>query len=224
VVVPDSVSGYRLYLPAFANNNSFNTGTSANGKLFNYVTYTPGTQLSFHVVASDQNADDVLTMSANSELLRPDASNAVFSSAPTGNGNEKKGVFTWTPALSDSKDFLVSIRANDANFNKDFSIVLMRNAPLKVAAINDANTVTISPNPIASGHAISIEINNTKAMKNAVAEVIDATGKIVSTLSIGALNNGQHLIQLNAQLNSGFYFLKINHQDGQLATKKFVVQ
>ncbi|MFM2386400.1 MAG: hypothetical protein RL660_1157 [Bacteroidota bacterium] len=225
VVISDSDStGTKLFLPAMSGNSGINVASGANGQQYNYIVYTPGSALSFEVFATDQNADETLTLNANSALLLDGASNASFTSTATGNANEKKGTFTWTPSVTESKDFLVSVRANDGTFNKDFTVVLKRNQPTAITQTKIVNSITISPNPIATGQALAVEISSTSALQNSAAEIFDATGKVISKLELGNLNAGTHAIQLNTNLNAGFYFLKLSHSGGQLTSKKFVVQ
>jgi hypothetical protein len=225
VVIPDSLAdSTAMVLPRFNNNNSYNTATSASGEKYNFIVYTPNMPLSFYVTASDDNSAEQLTLSATSELLKTNTFNASFVSTSTGIGNEKKGIFTWTPNSTDKKDFLLSIRANDGTFNKDITIVLKPYSPLAINTINQLNNVVIAPNPISNTQGLQINIDNSQLLKNCIFQIFDATGKEVNHFSLNDIIEGQHVFKLNTNLSKGFYSLKIIHQNGQLPVQKFMVQ
>jgi PKD repeat protein len=67
------------------------------------------TQVSINVTAADPDADPIYALTADFSGL-PSVNDAAF----TANGTHTAGVFTWTPSLADSGDFVVTFMAANA--------------------------------------------------------------------------------------------------------------
>lgn len=227
IVVPDSNNNGPVAMPEFIPVTGYGVGNQNSSSSFNYQYYYPGSPMTFTVGAMDQNNNDVLSMSAFSNLLNNNNSNAAFSYMPTGNGNIVNGTFTWTPPANETRDQTVVIRASDGNFSKDFTIVLKKfEAP---TAINDMDTkqmdITVYPNPAKANSDISFKVVSQESMKDIQLRIVDLTGKIVATQEMKTISAGVSSIQLNQNLQAGFYLAQfIDAKENKKQLIKFVVQ
>ncbi len=89
----------------------------------------------------------------------------------------------------------------------------------------NASTLSIIPNPIA-GASNATAVYNLEKEGNTTLRVVDLTGRMVYSQSLGIQNAGQHnylLYNVTSKLNSGYY-LVVLEQNGQIvARNKFIV-
>ena len=225
VVIPDSNANGPIAMPEFTPITSYNQQqpdpNENNG--YNYMYYNPGVPLSFTIGATDQNNGDVLTMTAFGELLN-NGSNAAFSFVSTGSGNQVNGTFTWTPNATDSKDFVIVIRANDGAFSKDFTLVLRKwVAPTTVNNLANDLNITVYPNPVKANSQVSLQINTNENMRDVQLQIVDISGKIIEAQNLNVIHAGTTDIKLNENLQTGFYFAKVIAKDESSRVIKFVV-
>ncbi len=225
VVVPDSNQNGPISIPNFVPVTGYGVNNQNTSSSYNYQYYYPGSPLTFTIGAMDQNNNDVLSMTAFSSLLNN--SNASFSYLHTGNGNMVNGTFTWTPPVNETQDHIVVIRANDGSFSKDFTIVLKKFvAPTSVndVDVQDMN-ITVYPNPAEANSVIRFKIVSELGTNNLDLRIVDLTGKTVATQKVNALASGVSTIQLEEQLQTGFYFAEfIDAKENKRQLIKFVVQ
>ena len=225
VVIPDSNANGPVAMPEFVPVTGYGINNINTSSSYNYQYYYPGSPMTFTIGAMDQNNNDVLNMTAFSSLLNN--SNAAFNYTPTGSGNMVHGTFTWTPPANETIDHMVVIRANDGSFSKDFTIVLKKFvAP---TAVNDIDAqqmnITVYPNPAKANSAISFKVVSEEGMNNLDLRIVDLSGKIVATQEIKSLAAGVSTIQLNSQLQAGFYLAQfIDAKENKKQLIKFVVQ
>lgn len=226
IVVTDSCRvGRRCFMPEFVAESSFNTESAQQ---YNYYYYQPGQAVNFKIGADDANTTDVLTMQAFSELLlgnNPSASFNYFAAAST--GNKVIGEFLWTPAITDTKDFTLVVRANDGLFSKDFTVIFRKGlSPQSVDDFKNGELdIAIYPNPARVNELISFDITSRLALANLQLQVIDLSGKIIVKQNVGQLSNGHNTMQLNKNLQAGFYMANIiDLNSGKRKLIKFVVQ
>lgn len=219
VVIPDSAAGTSLKMPEFVQGTPYLINTSGH---YNFIYYNPGVPFSFDVLAEDANTTDVLTMEANSELLKPGVSNASFSFIQTGLGNQVLGTFKWTPSLTDSRDKILAIRAKDGTFIKDFTILLRKfTAPAGIGNITtNEHTVTIYPNPNTSS-TLTLSVQSNIDDQHAVLSVYDMTGRKVKSISDLHVSMGQTLIRRDLDLPRGLYTIQLHSGNTILGSVKY---
>ncbi len=225
IVGPDSNMNGPVAMPEFIPVTGYGVNNPNTNSSYNYQYYYPGNPLTFTVGAMDQNNNDVLTMTAFSNLLNNNQ--ASFSYMSTGNGNMVNGTFSWTPNMNETRDQMVVIRANDGNYSKDFTIVLKKyEAP---TAVNDIESnlanITVYPNPAKANQAINFKVIAKENMKDLQVRIVDLTGKVVATQQVDFISAGVSTLELNSKLQGGFYvaqFIDVNGNKEQLI--KFVVQ
>jgi hypothetical protein len=220
VVIQDtSSSGSPLKMPGFAQGTPYNVNTSGN---YNFIYYNPGMPFKFDILAEDQNATDVVTLEANSELFKAGVSNAAFSFVNTGVGNQVKGTFTWTPDILESRDKILAIRAKDGTFIKDFTILLRKfTAPNGVNEADKQHTsMHVFPNPN-RGQTISMNIVSDKAYDNALLDIYDLTGRQIESVKAINIISGNTVVQRSLELPAGTYLLQLRHGSSVLAMTKY---
>lgn len=217
IVIPDSSGGNLLRMPEFAMGTPYLTNTADD---YNYVYYTPNVPFTFDILASDPNSADIVTLQANSELFKPGVSNASFNSYTTGFGNQVQGTFKWTPAVTESRDKLLAIRANDGTFTKDFTILLRKASPTSVTNKNSNDfEMNLFPNPIAD-NTIRMNVKSDQAYKHVTLQVVDMTGKKVAKFNDIQIIAGQTFVQRNLNLPKGIYTIQLTSNNKVLGNSK----
>jgi hypothetical protein len=117
VIIPDTNNA----MPMISNINNIPT----NSMGYPYVKINPGQNYQLHLLASDDDIADVVSMQAFGEPFIQTTALSTFNVAPTGNGNEIEGTFEWTPDLNDvrSNPYLVVFRTSDNIFCYDETIL-----------------------------------------------------------------------------------------------------
>lgn len=122
----------------------------------------------------------------------------------------------------DEKIVIAGKSRNDANF--DFAIVrLLGDHSTAVTDIN-ATTASFYPNPVISGSQVSIEYE-LKSAGSVVAEIIDALGIPVASVSLGNLNAGtqKSIFTLPDNISQGVYLIRLNENGIKGQVSKFIV-
>lgn len=84
---------------------------------------------------------------------------------------------------------------------------------------NQLDSVSIFPNP--ADNIINIDLSNTNVATLSEISIFNTQGKVVKS----TFSNENSVVSINiSELNSGFYILKMNSEDGKQLTKKLVVQ
>ncbi len=225
IVTPDSIGGRRVAIPEFVPITGFGVNNQNTSSSYNYQYYYPGSPLTFTIGAMDQNNNDVLTMTAFSNLLNTNA--ATFTYSPTGNGNMVNGTFSWTPNANETRDQMIVIRANDGSYSKDFTIILKKfQAPNAVNDVEDKlASISVYPNPAKANQAVNFKVVAEESMQDIEIRILDLTGKVISTQSLDRLSVGVSNIELDQKLQAGFYVAQfVDTKENKTQVVKFVVQ
>ena len=137
------VSDTSNYLPIISNMMSF----PSNSGGYPYVVISPSQNYSVSLLASDPNANDVVTLNAFGEPFNLQTSSPSFLTFPTGNGNEIEGIFSWTPDVLDvrTQPYLVVFRVSDGFYNFDYTVQIEVSS---VTSIEELEIKTINNNKI----------------------------------------------------------------------------
>jgi hypothetical protein len=205
VVIPDTNNA----MPMISNINNIPT----NSLGYPYVKINPGQNYQLHLLASDADINDVVSMQAFGEPFNQIVSPSSFSVTPTGNGNEIDGEFSWTPDLSDVRitPYLVVFRTSDNQFYYDetvqFEVTLSSTA---LENINGMEVSDIYPNPANNRLFIPISLDKSG---NISIEIYNMIGVKLSVNNMN-LSTGNHMIMKDVDLNSGQYIVVIRDKDG----------
>ena len=125
--------------------------------------------------------------------------------APSNNNMWRTATFNYTANAQDKKtrvkfEFIASDNASNLYIdNINISGVL---------GVNDAEemtSVSISPNPVASGSEVAVEIGATD--KDLELQLVDVNGQIISTTPVAASGNGTQTVMIPMNVSQGCYFL-----------------
>ena len=205
VVIPDTNNA----MPMISNINNIPT----NSLGYPYVKINPGQNYQLHLLASDADINDVVSMQAFGEPFNQIVSPSIFSVTPTGNGNEIDGEFSWTPDIADVRTtpYLVVFRTSDNQFYYDetvqFEVTLSSTA---LENINGMEVSDIYPNPANNRLFIPISLDNSD---NISIEIYNMIGVKLSVNNMN-LSTGNHMIMKDIDLNSGQYIVVIRDKDG----------
>lgn len=213
VVVPDSTNA----VPDV----SFMQSLPTNNLGYPYVKIMPGQNYDITLLASDADANDVVSMDVYGEpfeILNP----ASFNVSTTGNGNEIEGVFAWTPDISQvrSKPYVVVFRTTDNFFYFDETVQFEVSLTTAVEDVNVFEVMDIYPNPANTN--FTLQINLDKGQKITL-DIYNVLGVKVSSEELN-LASGNHILVKNFDLRSGQYFVNLADKNGiAITTKKLVV-
>ena len=137
------ISDTSNYLPVVSNMMSFPTNPGG----YPYVVISPSQNYSVSLLASDPNANDVVTLNAFGEPFNLQTSSPSFLTFPTGNGNEIEGIFSWTPDVLDvrTQPYLVVFRVSDGFYNFDYTVQIEVSS---VTSVEELEIKTINNNKI----------------------------------------------------------------------------
>ena len=215
VVIPDTNNA----MPMISNINNIPT----NSLGYPYVKINPGQNYQLHLLASDADINDVVSMQAFGEPFNQIVSPSIFSVNPTGNGNEIDGEFSWTPDISDVRTtpYLVVFRTSDNQFYYDetvqFEVTLSSTA---LENINGMEVSDIYPNPANNRLFIPISLDKSD---NISIEIYNMIGVKLSVNNMN-LSTGNHMIMKDIDLNSGQYIVVIRDKDGiSINTQQLII-
>lgn len=227
VVIPDTNNNGPIAMPEFSDISSYivDPGSPNANNSYNYIYYHPNVPLNFTISATDQNNSDILSMTAFGALFN-NGSNASFNYFAVGQGNKINGTFSWTPNATDTRDYMIVIRANDGAFSKDFTLILKRaTTPLNVNSLNSNLNIVVYPNPVQANGLVNFQLSTNETIKDLAVRIVDISGKVVATREIEQLNAGTNNWTIQEQLQAGFYFAQFTDAaTNRSQLVKFVVQ
>ena len=246
LLVPTSNHGDSLYQPSYsAGNNPLTIGNRALGgyvfnwegniddigvwnraltqqeitKLFqactNSITAQPGNQ-----TANVNTTAQFYVTSTNTSATYQWQQNSGTGFANLSNFGQFSGVTNDTLTISN-----VTLAQNNNGYRciisggcADTSNVAMLtvNNNVGVTEINNANSVSISPNPFTAQTVITFS----NEQKNTTVKIIDVVGKEIKTQTF----SGKQLIIEKGELNNGIYFVQITDENRNTIIKKIVVE
>jgi len=213
VVVPDSTNA----VP----NVSFMQSPPTNNLGYPYVKIMPGQNYEITLLASDADANDIVSMDVYGEpfeMLNP----ASFNVSTTGNGNEIKGVFAWNPDISQVryKPYVVVFRTTDNLFYFDETVQFEVSLTTAVDDVSAFKVMKLFPNPASTNFTLPINLDKEQRI---TLDIYNLLGKKVSSEELN-LSSGNHLIVKSFDLISGQYFVNLANENGiVITTKKLVV-
>ena len=215
VVTPDTSNA----MPNISNMNNIPT----NSLGYPYVKIAPNQNYQLHLLASDADVNDVVSMSAFGEPFGLTAAPSTFGYVPTGNGNEIEGTFSWTPDMIHLRTapYLVVFRTSDNFFYYDetvqFEVTLNTAINEEVEGVN---VHEIYPNPASTSFTLSLSLDKGQ---NIAVDVYNVLGIKVSSEQLN-LSAGNHILIKNFDFKSGQYFVNITDANGlTITTKKLLV-
>lgn len=187
-----------------------------------YVKIAPGQNYQLHLLASDQDLDDVVSMDAYGEpfsLSNP----STFNYISTGNNNEIEGTFSWNPDVNQVRlePYIVVFRTTDNFFYCDETVQFEVTFNTSDASVeNKFELATIYPNPAKNTFTLPIILNKSEKIQ---IDIYNALGIMVSTKEIN-LSQGSHLLINNFNLENGQYYINIVDESGiSIGIKKLLV-
>ena len=215
VVVPDTSNA----MPVISNMQSLPT----NNLGYPYIKISPGQNYQVHLLASDADINDVVSMSSFGESFGLTTAASTFGYSLTGNGNEIEGTFAWTPDVSQvrSNPYLVVFRISDNFFYYDETVQIeVTNNTTAFDEIADFKVHDIYPNPANTNFTLPISLTKGKHIEVSIYNVL---GVKVSSEQLN-LSAGNHVIVKHFDLNNGQYFVNITDANGlTITTKKLLV-
>ena len=213
VIVADSTN----FTPLISNMQSLPTNNLGHP----YIKIPPGQNYQLHLLASDQDLNDVISMSAFGEsfgLTNP----SNFSYSSTGNDNEIEGTFSWTPNMSQvrTQAYTVVFRTSDNFFYFDETVQIEVGL---MTSINEVSTVEVNdiyPNPTNNSFSLPLTLEKGESI---TLDIFNILGVKISS-EILDLTTGNHILVKNFNLNTGHYFVKVSNIHGlSICTKKLLV-
>jgi len=177
-----------------------------------------------HLLASDADVNDVVSMSAFGESFGLTISASTFGYVPTLNGNEIEGTFAWTPDMSQVRPnpYLVVLRTSDGFFCYDETVqVEVTLTTTDVEELDAFKVREIYPNPASNSFTLPLRLDKGQRITMDIYNILG-----VKVYQSGEMNftAGNHLILKNIDLNSGQYLVSIKDNSGNmLSTERIVV-
>jgi len=215
IVVPDTLNA----MPVVSNMQSLPT----NNLGYPYIKIAPGQNYQIHLLASDADVNDVVSMDVYGEPF--DISNpAAFNVATTGYGNEIEGTFSWTPNMSQlrSQPYIVVFRTTDNFFYFDETVQIeVTNNTTAVQEVGEFKVQDIYPNPANTNFTLPLSLTKDKNIEVSIYNIL---GVKVSSEQLN-LSAGNHILVKNFDFHSGQYFVNITDVSNGLTitTKKLIV-
>ena len=214
IVVPDSLNA----MPQISNMQAI----PINNLGYPYIKIAPGQNYQIHLLASDADANDVVSMDVYGEPF--DISNpSTFIVATTGNGNEIEGTFAWNPNMSQlrSQPYIVVFRTTDNFFYYDETVQIeVTNNTTAFDEVAEFKVHDIYPNPANTNFTLPISLTKGKHIEVSIYNVL---GVKVSSEQLN-LSAGNHILVKHFYLNNGQYFVNITDGNGlTIITKKLLV-
>jgi len=181
--------------------------------------------LSFDIVASHSDSSQALYMDAFSPLLLDGASNANFSTSPTGNHNDIMGNFSFTPDTTHTgKEYIVVVRCSDKYFTNDQAVTIRVSSAIglnELASTDKFGNWQLYPNPADQDFYLSFLSKETDILN---IEVLDLEGRVIRSRKAEA-QLGANVLQMDdLRLQSGVYILRVNSKNGSVWTSKLIKQ
>ena len=215
VVVSDTINS----TPQISNMQSLPT----NNFGYPYIKIAPGLNYQVHLLASDTDINDVVSMSSFGEPFSLTAAASNFSYISTGNGNEIEGTFSWTPDVSQVrvKPYVVVFRTSDNFFYYDETVQLeVTYNATNIEDFDELNVQDIYPNPSNNSFTLPLTLTKEDIVNVSIYNVL---GVKVSSEKL-KLSSGKHIIVNNCNFESGQYFVIITNGKGlRIITKKLLV-
>jgi|TARA_B100000768_G_C11258793_1_gene367742 hypothetical protein len=215
VVVSDTSN----FTPQISNMQSLPT----NNLGYPYVQIAPGQNYQVHLLASDADINDVVSMSSFGEPFSLTASESTFSYNFTGNGNEIEGTFSWNPALSHVRlePYIVVFRTSDNFFYYDETVQIeVTNNSTTVENFEELKMHNIYPNPANTNFSLPLTLSKDKDIEISIHNIL---GVKVSSEQLN-LSAGNHVLVMNFELQNGQYFVNVINKNGLIiTTKKLIV-
>jgi len=187
-----------------------------------YVKIAPGQNYQLHLLASDADVNDVVSMSAFGESFGLTISASTFGYVPTLNGNEIEGTFAWTPDMSQVRPnpYLVVLRTSDGFFYYDETVQFEVTLATAIEELDAFKVHEIYPNPASNSFTLPLSLDKGQ---NISVDIYNILGVKVAAEQLN-LSAGNHILIKNFDLQSGQYFVNITDAKGlTITTKKLLV-
>lgn len=204
-------------VPKISNFNTVSTNTTGQA----YVTLSEGVNYQLILLAEDNDTADQVLMSAFGAPINIDG--AIFSTAPTGNGNEISGTFDWTPSASmiSTTPYILTFRVSDNVYAIDETILFEVSAA-STGIFNNKKTEigSIYPNPANGQFIVPLNITNNEVI---TVDVYNIMGNKVQSFKPRKMQIGNHLMICDLELSNGQYFVSISSNNKTLSTQKIII-
>ncbi len=105
-------------------------------------------------------------------------------------------------------------------YNSDFLVKLVVAVPEELPAEKESN-IKVYPNPTSSSAIVAF---NSLEGESAILNIMDLTGKVVKTQSLGKLYNGETNVEINTDgMTGGVYLINVSSSSGTKRVTKLVV-
>lgn len=183
-----------------------------------------GQGFKLEMLASHTDLQRPVFMGAYSEIFKIPGSNASFSMAPTGNGNEIKGTLNWMPTPSDIRPepYLAVFRISDRLFTDDKSVKLNIVTAVGNPEYDAGSSLSVYPNP--ASDILYLDFSNTSSQQITL-EVYNLIGKkVIENTELEAVG-GKNLFVINtSDWNPGSYIVSVKDAAGVMHNKVVMVR
>ena len=214
IVVPDTLNS----MPQISNMQAI----PINNLGYPYIKIAPGQNYQIHLLASDADVNDVVSMSAFGESFNLTTSASSFGYVLTGNGNEIEGTFSWNPDMSQVRPnpYLVVLRISDGFFYYDETVQVEVTLTTDVEELDGYKVDEIYPNPASNSFSLPLSLDKVGSIS---IDIYNILGVKLATEQLN-LSPGNHILIKNFDLQSGQYFVYVKDSKGlTITTKKLLV-
>ena len=205
IVIPDTSNS----MPQISNMQSVPTNSGG----YPYIVLSAGQNYQLHLLASDADVNDVVSMLGFGEPFDLTTAPATMNVVPTGNGNEIEGTFSWTPDVSAVRTapYITVFRVSDQMFYFDETIQFEVSSSTAVDEVPNNNVDGIFPLSLEKEAIIFMDIYNILGVQ------VYQSGKM-------KLTPGEHLIMQNIDLPKGQYIVALRDNSGDIiVTEKIAI-
>ena len=215
IVIPDTSSS----MPQISNMQSVPTNSGG----YPYVVISPNQNYQLHLLASDADVNDVVSMIGFGEAFDLTIAPSSLTVTPTGNGNEIQGTFSWTPDISAVRptSYITVFRISDQMFYFDETIQFEVSSTTGIDEYNGITIENIYPNPISKMMYVPFTLDKSTVISMDIYNILGTKVYQSGKLNYSA---GNHLIMKNIDLNSGQYLVSLKDNTGNvLRTERVIV-
>jgi len=215
IVIPDTSNS----MPQISNMQSVPTNSGG----YPYIVLSPSQNYQLHLLASDADVNDVVSMLGFGEAFDLTTAPSTLSVLPTGNGNEIEATLSWTPDISAVRTapYMTVFRVSDQMFYFDETIQFEVSSSTSIDDNNGFAMENIYPNPVNNMMYVPLTLDKGAVITMDIYNILG-----VKVYQSGEMNftAGNHLILKNIDLNSGQYLVTIKDNSGNnLNTERIIV-
>lgn len=120
-------------------------------------------------------------------------------------------------------EYKYQITANSASIGNRFKVIFKQNNTLSLESL-DSSEFNIYPNPVTSSEIINLQFNSKQVANNYTYQIISLLGQELAQGDLVS-SNGNAIIRLNSNLNTGVYLLMLHNKGtSEKFAKKLIIK